>query len=557
MKYDALFHAFERQIIALGQMMHYTSSIWLGSVITTIGLFFWNGIVVGQATIYRDTQPLLAEKLGEASIVLEAGRIDTQELQRAIPSIYDDAETATWHVPLADAKVSPSFLTSSYFYARKTRLIYKSYPLYHPDQEPDDYINELKRTRPIVLWGDEDSGDKPKLETTKDWIQAGLLVYDNPIFFRPLEDVSYFRNPSWLNDMRVPVAKDGTIPGIYYTVRERGNIEIGIFSCATCHTRVIEDRSFAHGAQGNLPLARIEAWEIRNGKAGRDEEVRQAEFEYHGTPWISGNENAGLLSMSKEDIAAARAAIPPGVYPNHNGSIFSPVHTADFIRLVARPHFDFTGHMRHRNVADLMRFIDFHQWASRYASFGQYRPQPIPDPEQEERYSDEQAFALALYAYLLEPPKNVNSMDALANQGRAVFEREGCAECHVPERGYTNHKLTIVDGFTVPVSHPEREHVMPQSVHTDSRYALETRKGTGFYKVPSLLGVSRRGPFEHNGSCATLEDWFDGRRLADDYVPTGWKGVPGTSARAVRGHEFGLDVTKDDKKALIAFLRTL
>jgi hypothetical protein len=45
---------------------------------------------------------------------------------------------------------------------------------------------------------------------------------------------------------------------------------------------------------------------------------------------------------------------------------------------------------------------------------------------------------------------------------------------------------------------------------------METRRGTGYYKVPSLRGVWYRGPFEHNGSVATLEDWFDPSRLRDD-----------------------------------------
>jgi hypothetical protein len=78
----------------------------------------------------------------------------------------------------------------------------------------------------------------------------------------------------------------------------------------------------------------------------------------------------------------------------------------------------------------------------------------------------------------------------------------------------------------------------------------------GYYKVPSLKGVWYRGPFEHNGSVATLEDWFDPNRLRDDYVPTGFKGY-GVKSRAVRGHRFGLKLTADEKKALIAFLKTL
>lgn len=63
--------------------------------------------------------------------------------------------------------------------------------------------------------------------------------------------------------------------------------------------------------------------------------------------------------------------------------------------------------------------------------------------------------------------------------------------------------------------------------------------------------------FEHNGSVASLEDWFDPRRLRDDYVPTGYVGPPGTKTRAIRGHEFGLHLSGEDKLALIAFLKTL
>jgi hypothetical protein len=94
------------------------------------------------------------------------------------------------------------------------------------------------------------------------------------------------------------------------------------------------------------------------------------------------------------------------------------------------------------------------------------------------------------------------------------------------------------------------------SVGTDAGLALKTRRGTGYYKVPSLIGAWYRGPFEHSGSVATLEDWFNAERMRDDYVPTGFKGY-GVKMRAVKGHVFGLDISAEDKKALIAFLRTL
>ena len=80
--------------------------------------------------------------------------------------------------------------------------------------------------------------------------------------------------------------------------------------------------------------------------------------------------------------------------------------------------------------------------------------------------------------------------------------------------------------------------------------------GREIKKVPSLRGVWYRGPFEHNGSVATLDDWFDPNRLRDDYVPTGWKGY-GVKTRPIKGHEFGLTLSADDKRALIDFLKTL
>ena len=71
----------------------------------------------------------------------------------------------------------------------------------------------------------------------------------------------------------------------------------------------------------------------------------------------------------------------------------------------------------------------------------------------------------------------------------------------------------------------------------------------------AIRGLWYRGPFTHDGSVATLEDWFDPSRLKDDYVPSGLKGPSPT--RAVKGHEFGLKLTAEEKKALIAFLMTL
>jgi len=49
---------------------------------------------------------------------------------------------------------------------------------------------------------------------------------------------------------------------------------------------------------------------------------------------------------------------------------------------------------------------------------------------------------------------------------------------------------------------------------------------------------------------------FDPGRLKPEFQPKGWN-PPGVTRRAVAGHEFGLNLTPDERRQLIAFLRTL
>jgi cytochrome c peroxidase len=223
-----------------------------------------------------------------------------------------------------------------------------------------------------------------------------------------------------------------------------------------------------------------------------------------------------------------------------------------------------------------MRYAALNQDADALSRHGDFRPvaafnkellDKLPPPTPADfapggRYSDVQLLALAKYVYALKPPANPNLPKTDADRervalGAKVFTNSGCGKCHDPAQGYTNNKLVRAPGFTVPDDHPDKANILDRAVGTDPTLALRTRRGTGLYKVPSLQGVWYRGPFEHNGSVATLEDWFDPKRLEHGYVPTGWKGPPGTKTRAVAGHEFGVDLPTDDRKALIAFLKTL
>jgi len=278
-------------------------------------------------------------------------------------------------------------------------------------------------------------------------------------------------------------------------------------------------------------------------------------------PWLRPDPLARIEQMSLEELAAAAEADPPGVMARHGSSPSQPIQVPDLIGIKDRRYLDRTGLVRHRDMGDLMRYAALNQGGDGLSRIEGFRPVELlfggklPDPAMLDRYSDEQLYALALYIYSLTPPPNPNRFDALAARGQKVFERDGCAVCHTPPL-FTNNKLTPVLEFTPTADHALKYDILNVSVGTDPALATKTRRGTGYYKVPSLKGVWYRGPFEHNGSVATLEDWFDANRLRDDYVPTGFKGF-GVKTRAVKGHRFGLQLPADDKKALIAFLKTL
>jgi hypothetical protein len=336
-----------------------------------------------------------------------------------IPKTWVDDEIDGLEIPLSDPASSPKHIPSDYYYRIPVRPIYKSYPVYAPGKEPPGYIERLSKQEPEIIF------DASKLKTEQDWIKAGELVFDAPIGTGKLGSLApsselYLREPKWYEGTRAPVAEDGTLPFYRYVISEKGKVEIGILSCAMCHTRVMPDGSMLKGAQGNFPFDRALAHDYRS--ADNVEDARTLERLLFTVPGGSSKPENQFGKMSVEDFASAHEAIPAGVLARHRSN----------------PAYDILG----------------------------------------------------------------------------------------------------------------------MSVGTDSNLTMKTRRGTGYYKVPSLKGVWYRGPFEHSGSVATLEDWFDPRRLRDDYVPTGFKGH-GVKTRAVKGHEFGLELSDADRKALIAFLKTL
>lgn len=478
-----------------------------------------------------------------------------------IPKTWDDAAIATLELPLANPAGSPKHISADYYYKIPVRPIYRSYAVFAPGHEPPDYAEWLKQQEPVILW--DDKGRAPPLKTRENWVSAGEIVFDAAITCDGITTAAEVRKPDWYSSTGVLLTREGMMPFYRYVIRENGKVELGRLACAACHTRVMPDGRTLKGAQGNFCFDRVREYAFRTGRF-KPEEVHALEMGLFGAPWLQPDPNAQISQLSVDQIIVAQKEIPPGVVARHRSSIFYPTQVPDLIGVKDRRYLDRTGLQQHRSIVDFMRYAALNQGGDDLASYNgfvpldrpQFRNVPAPDdPRVGGRYSDEQLYALALYVYSLQPPTNPNKSDALAAQGRKVFSREGCAGCHAPPL-YSNNKLTPAAGFAIPKDHLKSFDVLPVVVGTDTGLALQTRRGTGYYKVPSLKGVWYRGMFPHDGSCATLEDWFDRRRLQDEYVPTGFKGY-GVKARAVKGHQFGLDLSSEEKRALLAFLRTL
>lgn len=484
---------------------------------------------------------------GGAALAL-ATAVATQPFTPDIPRAWDDAAVERFEVPLARRDRTPRYMTAAQYYALKVRPIYRSYPAYAKGREPAGYLDSLKAKDPEIIF------DPARLRTKDDWIAAGKIVFEAETQFRPARDMPE------ASDADFPVASDGRLasfnPFYTYVIRRKGELEGGINSCAGCHTRVMPDGSFLQGAQGSQdpPARAADVARVRAMTPEALERTRAREFAIFGAPWVMSRA-ASDAALTSEELARRTAASYPGVLARQGTSTTHPPHIPSLIGIQDLKYLDATGLVRHRTIGDLMRYAIINEGLDTLAHFGDFQPAPGATAfsgDDGTRYSDEQLYALALYVYSLKPPPNPNPFDDRARRGQQVFTQQGCASCH-PAPLYTSNKLTPALGFTVPEDLKTTDDILGFSVGTDPTLALKTRRGTGFYKVPSLRGVWYRNGFGHGGQAHTLEEWLDPARLTADYVPRGFHLGPGP----IQGHEFGLRLAPADKQALIAFLKTL
>ncbi len=485
-----------------------------------------------------------------------------------VPKTWDDAALAEWATPLAGLDARPRTISEKEYYSLPVENL-RTYPVYYPGREPQGYWEMLQHVGPKPLIEPE------KLKTEADWIDAGRQVFDESDAFqmRSFDPrlIAQIRSHEFLEQQGAQPLPGGTMD-VFRWVPTKQGLALSVPNCSGCHVLHRSDGTRIPGLPRLAEVSRTRPFKFSGVNAGYLESsnrvLRGAPpfvmggetfglwlYQAYGVPWLKDDPNQRLKSITEAEYRALVAAERRGgAITRWNGSPLYPAKIPDLIGIKDRKYIDHTATHLHRGIADLMRYAALVSFAES-ADFGPYHV-ILPDTQQvQARLSDEALYALALYIYSLQPPFNPNPFDAKAKAGEKIFAREGCAMCHTPPL-YTSNKVTLALGFTPPKDAPATLDILPISVGTDPGLALKTRKGTGYYKVPSLKGVWYRGHYLHDGSMASLEEMFDPDRLKDAHVAGGWS-PPGTTTRAIKGHTFGLDLTPEERAQLIAFLKTL
>ena len=471
-----------------------------------------------------------------------------------VPRTWASAALEDWATPLVGLNARPGHFSEAEYYAAPVDNL-RTYPVYYPGREPDGYWEMISSIGPRPLI------EPDQLKSEQDWVDAGKKVFEQHDIpaFRTLDPtlIAAVRSVERYEKAKYQPARNGEVAGLRWIPTAQG-VALGLSNCSGCHQHRMADGTLLDGAplneRGSPFGGALARWSVSPMPLDK-EPLALMMWRAFAVPWIKDDSHESIKSMELPQLRSLMSsALSPGIFPRWNGSPFYVTKIPDLIGLKDRKYIDHTATHVHRGPGDIMRYAALVTTAEA-VDFGPHRMITDEQRKVQARLPDEALYALTLYLYSLEPPPNPHPFDEKAAAGKKLFRREGCGTCHAPPL-YTNNKVTLAEGFTPPREHFEFLDIMPLSVRTDSGLATKTRKGTGYYKVPSLKGLWYRGRYLHDGSLTSLEEMFDPARLQNDFVPSGFKGAKAES-HAVNGHEFGLNLAPGQREELIAFLKTL
>lgn len=258
--------------------------------------------------------------------------------------------------------------------------VWKTYPVYHPEKAPPDYIEWLRSQTPERI-------ENPDGETL---FQYPAVI--GSLGHRPPSDPPYLHDKAWFDRVNPPLTREGAITGFVYILRVKGKVEIGSYSCAGCHTRVLPNGATIKGGPGNFPIDAALAEDLEasiSHPALRDanKDLLRRIFK------LTGDFGLGNVAQS---LAGRTLGVmtPLGAAPDQ------PIQIPD---IIGNP-----------KCAD-SNYIEAKQKA--------YNP----------NFTAPSAQLIAYLSTLRAPPSPFKA-DKYSRQGAKVLEREGCPRCHNEDR---------------------------------------------------------------------------------------------------------------------------
>lgn len=317
--------------------------------------------------------------------------------------------------------------------------------------------------------------------TEQAWQELGQRVFFEYPCRADADMETLAATPDGLSDSGF-VEHDGTWPGLRVFRDTDGSVRIGP-TCSACHAGVDAD---------GHPTAAVASRTIDSGAAL---------LLVHGyapgdvPEWLDGTDVEQWERWG------------PGRVDVLTDSVFNPYAVPDLGGVSDLPFLNHTGNWAQTGTASLAVML------STEYTFGNDSKSRIPDVL---------AWAMAEYLRSVPAPPPADSQpDAAAvERGAEVFDDLGCSDCHVSPL------------YTSAIE------VEPAEIGADPAATRSHSRGTGWYRVPSLLGVGSRAPYMHDGSISSLDDLLDPDRPGD-------------------AHRFADDLGDGDRDAVRQFLRSL
>lgn len=191
---------------------------------------------------------LATAALARAAVAEDRSAAAPPPARGVVARLWTDAALRDWATPLANG-LQPGHFSEAEYYAAPVDNT-RTYDVYAPGFEPKGYWEWLHQQEPQPMIQPE------KLRQEKDWIATGEEVFkqlDVPALRSTnAQAIAFFRDPALFAKDPPPHSRDGIVPAFRWVIERRGEVQLSLSECASCHTRVLPNGQLLRGAPSQL-----------------------------------------------------------------------------------------------------------------------------------------------------------------------------------------------------------------------------------------------------------------------------------------------------------------